>query len=284
MLTEKNNPHVKSKTVLDLSQNGCVKFENMFDIELMNQIRGQFELLIKDKENISTPQNVSKAIQNNTKWQDVERLDLGKIEVEDVRKYTNLITLKDPLIKIPKLLDIGLNERIISEVTKSLGIRPYLSFIKIRKSVVNELPRYDSQEWHIDGNGKSIIKVFLLISDVDHYSGPTEYLVNSHLNGLNTDTEKRWTSQELNELFPNFNILKLDGKPGTVYIADTLGFHRAGVPEKKDRVIAIFNYVTEEEYKGLYEQSNVSKIRITKNDYEVLSPDSKKICSLMEVV
>lgn len=275
---------IKFEKKYDLNKDGCIVFEDIFDKNLIQKLSFKFNTLIDDKKNIQTPQNVFDAINKKKKWQDVERLDLNKLRIDEINKYTNIITLKDPLIKIPELLEIGLNKQIIEEITKCLGVEPYLSFVKIRKSLINDLPGYDSQEWNVDGNGKSIIKAFLIISDVNEYSGPTEYIKGSHNNRLNEDTEKRFTSEEVSKIFPNADILKLVGKPGTIYLANTVGFHRAGVPKRNERLIAIFNYVTQEEYKGLYKENEVTKIRISKKDYQSLSTANKKICSLMEII
>lgn len=284
MTTAKIKHENKSKNMYDLSADGCTVLENMFDVNLIIQLNNEFNELIKNKQNIQAPQNVYEAINKKKNWKDVERLDINNLKIEEIKKYTNILTLKDPLIKLPKLLDIGLNKKIIEEITRYLGIKPYLSFVKIRKSLINDLPGYDSQEWHIDGNGKSILKAFILLSDVDDNSGPTEYIIGSHSNRLDQDIEKRFSTEELKKLLPDCEILKLVGKPGTVYLADTVGFHRAGVPKKNERLIAIFNYVTQEEYKGLYDETKVTKIKISTKTYQDLSAEQKNICSLMEVI
>ena len=65
-------------------------------------------------------------------------------QINEFKKYTDSVKIKDPLINLPKVLDIVLNKRIISVCSNYFGYKPYLTFIKCFKSYANNL---DDQEY-----------------------------------------------------------------------------------------------------------------------------------------
>ena len=117
----KNRSHKKTKilnkdkkNLNNLNQNGFCIIKGVFSKKYIDNHRLQFQNQIKLLKNISIPRDLTK----QTKKKDdiflpkLEKtlFDLGE---NKFKKYTDSIRIKDPLINLPKILEIALNDQII---------------------------------------------------------------------------------------------------------------------------------------------------------------------------
>lgn len=168
-----------------------------------------------------------------------------------IRNRTHMVHVSDPLEHFPELLAIGLDEYILDLVGAYMGCLPSLSFLKITKSLANDLPPFDTQVFHIDGNAAKMVKAFLLLNDVDANTGPHMVVKNSHKERFDGCFEKlRWSEQEMISVYGKERLFKHFGLAGDLVVEDTSAFHCGAKPIKHDRTIVTFNYVPHEEYGG----------------------------------
>ena len=108
-----------------LKRNGFCILRGVFSKDYINNINLDFQNQIKILKNISIPRDL------RNKKNNIEEIYLPKLPKklfnlgENIyRNFTDSIKVKDPLINLPKILEIALNERIISICSNYFGIKP----------------------------------------------------------------------------------------------------------------------------------------------------------------
>lgn len=107
--------------------------------------------------------------------------------------------------------------------------------------------------WHRDTVEYKQVKSILYLSNVNSSNGPFQYIENSHKRStyaeISSLTKKNWNTNRFDQedidailTNPKFKISEIDGKAGTVILADTSGIHR-GKPLLKGTRYALTNYI-----------------------------------------
>jgi hypothetical protein len=235
-----------------LEGDGFLIMPEFVEAERVAKLNTQFDDLVLKGRNLQLPRDIRARKEGQQDWE-VDRIseaDMSK-GLEYFQHRTHMVQAKAPLLFFPDLLRIGLDERILDLVSAYMGCLPSLGFIKITKSFANDLPPFDTQLYHIDGNAAKMVKAFLLLHDVDGETGPHALIKNSHKDRFDGCFDKlRWTEEEMIEKFGSERLFHHWGKAGDIVIEDTSAFHCGSKPKEKTRNIVIFNYVPHEEYGG----------------------------------
>jgi hypothetical protein len=164
-------------------------------------------------------------------------------------------TIKDNLL-CPKMIDLITNEDIIKKASSFLNapatlslVLPMWSFPYEEKSPIN------MQLFHRDADDYKFVKFFILLSAVEFGEGEQVYLKGSNVaSHLPPELYKieRYPDQVIKNCASEFEKIKVVGKAGTNWFADTYGIHRGTVPSTKPRLllqlqfsyspVPIFNY------------------------------------------
>lgn len=135
-------------------------------------------------------------------------------------------------------------EKIILENIKQyFGFDPVLRFLSVWIDYPNPEANKEilTQNFHRDPEDFRLVKVFLLLDDVNENNGPFEYVNNSHLQPW----KNYYKNNKTKEVFYKHNkITSCVGKKGTLIMADTNGLHRGSKILEKYRVMAVINYVS----------------------------------------
>lgn len=110
---------------------------------------------------------------------------------------------------------------------------PLIQFIKATEDTEHDML---NSNWHVDHLHQ--VSMMLLLSEVTEQTMHMEYAVGSH-RGLKL--EGYYDDKQIRSQFP---ILKLTGKPGTLYMFDTAGVHRANYLPNTSRKILHLNFTT----------------------------------------
>ena len=101
----------------------------------------------------------------------------------------------------------------------------------------------NSQKWHRDPEDLVMCKVFLYLSDVDEEAGATEYIPNTFWRGTRYK-KYRWWSLRIGEYvsdkeigYPEEQIVKANGKAGSLVFLNTTGLHRGGHGVKQRDIV-----------------------------------------------
>jgi hypothetical protein len=116
--------------------------------------------------------------------------------------------------------------------------------------VTGSAPDEDAaQLFHFDYEPIPIwLKFFIYLTDVKPDTGPHVFVKGSHrlmhekARALIRRGYVRISDEEIASTFGKENLVELTGRAGTVFVADTMGFHKGKLPETGDRVIAQIEY------------------------------------------
>jgi ectoine hydroxylase-related dioxygenase (phytanoyl-CoA dioxygenase family) len=95
-----------------------------------------------------------------------------------------------------------------------------------------------AQLYHFDLDRLSFLKFFIYLSDVDVTNGPHCYIAGSHRGFKSVELlrDGRFSDDEIKRHYPNEEV-RITGKRGTIFVADTKGFHRGLPLESGERLI-----------------------------------------------
>ena len=232
--------------------------------EILNTIMNKAEVFFESGKNVSAGRDLSGLNDDNLKdfYKDYDknkRLDEDLI-LSGYRNYEHLtdnVQIRNPFINIPEVLDIALNDRLVSIVQDYFGVAPSITYAKLVKNFANQLPNYNTQTYHIDLASTKIVKALIYLNDVGPGDGPHCYIKGSH----NPEISKQiWDSAATfyaddveSTLLDRFNKdfvenAAIYGNLGDVIVEDTTGFHKGEKPVNKHRNILIINYGIHSEY------------------------------------
>lgn len=109
----------------------------------------------------------------------------------------------------------------------------------------NEAGSDAAQLFHFDFDAPPAwLKLFVYVTDVGPDNGPHVYVRGSHKAGLSPAREfrsrgyVRISDEEMSEAFGADRLTEIAGRRGTVFMADTRGFHKGKFPTSGDRLVA----------------------------------------------
>lgn len=123
--------------------------------------------------------------------------------------------------------------------TEEVRIRNCLAFYHPE----NPFPPANSQNWHRDTEDTKILKAFLYCNDVSEDNGSLWYVKNSKHGSKNDHiwpnvgkAKHGYLDLESTMKIPYNDIMKLEGKSGTICFFDANGFHKGGSVRKGHRI------------------------------------------------
>ena len=111
-------------------------------------------------------------------------------------------------------------------------------------------PHQDAaQKFHFDFDAPPAwLKLFVYLTDVGPDNGPHTFVRGSHIAGnpvrgpLLEEGYSRMTDEKIASAFGADNVVSIEGKRGTVFFADTSGFHKGRAPVAGHRLLTVFLY------------------------------------------
>jgi len=278
--------------IKSLKQHGVYVHKSMVSETDIKNIRNAFNTLI-DAGKITPPRNATAAYGNavnsydeldaiHKKMNDASVFVSDDILSQGPNAYRNdvvHVTLKNPFIDLPGLLNVFLGERLLEFASSYLGGPAFLGYIKVKKSFANELAvRSYNHKYHIDDNAENILKAIVYLNDVGEGGGGFNYVMRSHSSHL-PDGQTYWSESELLTRFPQENLVEIYGLAGDMVFADTKGIHKEGRATTNDRMAILANYVLEEEYGGKYGRQKINEV-----DFAKLMPFQQQAIQFFNVV
>jgi hypothetical protein len=257
-----------SNDIIPLVNKGIQTIPNFWDRELIGAINNEAQKAFNNLQNItvrdylSEDKNVGKTL--NRKYIQVKFNSL-----KDLKGKTSGVTLPDPLLNIPSIYKLLLNEKFVDLITAYYSVIPKLTYLKVRHAFASEeyVPQ-DTQLWHFDPGSFRQLKVIVYLDDIvskDH--GPHEYIKKSHSLDSNDPIYQnaRMDDDYITTNFSSQMHSVLSNKED-LNLTDATGIHRGLQPKMKDRTVLIANFFLHRET-----GSKFSRIKMKKSDFNNLS-------------
>ena len=288
------------KVVTSLRIDGVYKVNNCLDSEHLIKVREKLcDIYDKGKpSNIVTPVNVAGLNSDELRSYGAKRAELSKVNpnfylkesdilkgMQHYGKLTTAASLKNPLVEIPELCEIAMNEYLLDVASRYLGERAKVTYIKVRRFFVNDLPNFDTNYFHTDDNQKDpegLLKAIIPLTNTNESSGGIfEYMKGSHKNSIpkNSIFDYSLEEKDVFEFYDKALHFKESSNVGDVLFANTLGVHRGTKPEASDRLVLFVNYGKIPEY-----GKKSSGVSIHTRTYETLTKKQKKAAQYLEII
>lgn len=171
----------------------------------------------------------------------------------DLKQYPEQVQLFNRFFTHPNFVD---------PISNYLGEKPLLTELKILYSPPNEMQTYSgSQLFHSDFDDDKLVKIFVLLDEVGHDSGPTELIEKKETSLIIEKIKYNWGVKRkkfsshddalLDVLEGEDNYVTLKGPRGTVFCVDTVScLHRGSRNPKKVRKILYANFCTRTSFRN----------------------------------
>ena len=265
--------------IRDIKKDSYSVVRNLLEVNQIKHLNQ--EVLSNIKANLSGMKVRDHTKENHSKKMEIFHRTLDdNVTLETAKKITNGISVKDPLISIPSIIDIIKNKLIQGVVTGYYESIPQLTFAKARISFFDSIGPRDTQFWHCDPGSYRVLKVLIYLNNVDEEGGPFEMISGTHINKFEGwDSITRHKDLELKKIYDNNLFRKITANVGDVIFADATAFHRGNVPIKRNRLILILNFCVHDEYGLPYE-----KVKIKKGCYEQLNGLTRSMLKNLNIV
>ena len=201
-------------------------------------------------------------------------------DFEYAKKITAGLSIKDPLIEMPNILEIVKNKTLEGVVTGYYESIPKLTYAKARISFFDSVGPRDTQFWHSDPGSYRVLKALIYLNDVDENGGPFEIISGSHFKKFQDwDKITRHSQENLKKFYNTDKFIKITASVGDVIFADATAFHKGNVPIESNRRIIILNFCLHDEYGLPYE-----KVKINKSDLMKSKGITKCMLENLEIV
>lgn len=146
-------------------------------------------------------------------------------------------------------LALAAHPNALSIVNHYLGLRSRIRALDVWLTIPTEGPSVNTQLWHRDGDDVMNVKMYVYFSDVTVASGPLAYAVGTHPVGRNKaeptakDRDGRSGDADMANVLRQGQRL-CEGPAGTVFFADTCGYHKQLKPSAGERLLLMVQYTS----------------------------------------
>jgi hypothetical protein len=147
------------------------------------------------------------------------------------------------LEKVPLLRSLIKDHGLYEVIGRYLGCIPVYDFPAAWWSYPGPADSASAQMFHFDLDRVRWLKVFVYLTDVGPQNGPHVFIKGSHrVIGDRIKRDGRFTDEEAKKLFPDLECVELTAPSGTLFIEDTLGFHKGSAVQADHRCVFEFEY------------------------------------------
>jgi hypothetical protein len=172
----------------------------------------------------------------------------NKDNVVENKSYLRVIASIDDLSLDNPIMKFALDDRLLSGISKYLGVAPQLNSVNVMWSPPSDVTGLSgkwtgSQLFHLDGDSDGIIKVWVLCNRVGEENGPTVLLPADDSYKIGKKIKYHPPQRVLDEsIFDSVKqkFVKAIGEPGSVYATDTTRcLHQGSRTAEKSERLAI---------------------------------------------
>lgn len=184
--------------------------------------------------------------------QDGRRNSLEGLSYEQLAATEKTISLRDPLLRIPELLDIAFHESILKVAANFLGCIPPLYRVTVVRDFPHNRPLHSSN-FHKDNDESDSLQIFIYLVDIDDFCGPLVYVPGSNRYDVRScrprlsrdlgidSNDGRLSDEEVERAYPRNTWVALRTARGSIAAIHGNGIHkgpawaRPGDPNNRPR-------------------------------------------------
>jgi hypothetical protein len=156
--------------VQTLQSHGYALAPELFSKELIDRIHEKASSLFRD---LQIDQERCYSIQTR------QRENLRGLTYDEVAASEKVIALREPLVRIPELIGVAFNERILKIAVNFLGYVPPLYRVTVVRDFPHNRPLHSSN-FHKDNDESDSLQIFIYLVDIDDKRGPLVYVPGSN--------------------------------------------------------------------------------------------------------
>ncbi|MGH9684347.1 MAG: phytanoyl-CoA dioxygenase family protein [Candidatus Acidiferrales bacterium] len=107
------------------------------------------------------------------------RANLAGLSYNELAATEKVIALRDPLIRIPELIEVAFRETILKIAANFLGCIPPLYRVTLVRDFPHARPLHSSN-FHKDNDESDSLQIFIYLEDIDDARGPLVYIPGSN--------------------------------------------------------------------------------------------------------
>jgi hypothetical protein len=166
-----------------------------------------------------------------------ERRSLEGLSYSDLAASEKMISLSDPLVRIPELLPLAFDPSVLRIAANFLGYIPSLYRVTVVRDFPHARPLHSSN-FHKDNDESDSLQIFIYLVDIDDTRGPLVYIPGSnHYDArscrprLSRDlgiaaNDGRLSDDEVERVYPRSSWAVLRTRRGTVVALHGNGIHK----------------------------------------------------------
>jgi phytanoyl-CoA dioxygenase PhyH len=247
-LFERNRPlfamnEVEAQQVKTLRESGYALISEFFPREQMDRIFFKADAMFH---NLEIDTQVAYSIQTK------DRATLEGLCYDELAATEKMIALRDPLARIPEVLEVAFHESILKIAANFLGYVPPLYRVTVVRDFPHNRPLHSSN-FHKDNDESDSLQIFIYLVDVDAAGGPLVYIpgsnhydVRSCRPRLSRDlgisgNDGRLSDEEVERVYPRRSWAVLQTRRGSIAAIHGNGIHkgpawgRPGDPNNRPR-------------------------------------------------
>jgi hypothetical protein len=184
--------------------------------------------------------------------QSKDRTTLEGLSYDELATSEKMIALRDPLVRIPEVLDIAFHESILKIAANFLGCVPPLYRVTLVRDFPHNRPLHSSN-FHKDNDESDSLQIFIYLVDIDDCSGPLVYIPGSNHYDVRScrprlcrdlgipANDGRLSDEEVERVYPRRSWAALRTRRGSIAAIHGNGIHkgpawsRPGDPNNRPR-------------------------------------------------
>lgn len=137
----------------------------------------------------------------------------------------------------PKLVDLA--SRYLGFPAVCIRTRLWWSFAPQNEAVATKDLSQAAMLFHFDSADFRFMKFFFYLNDVGPENGPHVFVKGTHKKKkfMHYLSSNQYTDEEMSQLYGADKVVTITGKAGSGFAEDTFGFHKAEMPQQRDRLV-----------------------------------------------
>jgi SAM-dependent methyltransferase len=166
-----------------------------------------------------------------------QRANLRGLTYDEIAATEKVIALRDPLIRIPEVIQVAFHESVLKIAANFLGYVPPLYRVTVVRDFPHNRPLHSSN-FHKDNDEADSLQIFIYLVDIDRHRGPLVYIPGSNHHDVRScrprlsrdlglpGNDGRLCDEEVERVYPRDSWAVLNTSRGSIAAIHGNGIHK----------------------------------------------------------